>query len=72
MSKQSWHTPTHLLGGSTPSVSLGMFVRAGEDAHPHYQLIALRDGRAWVRDVQHGTHHIIPFDRCQNLKDGGQ
>jgi hypothetical protein len=42
-------------------------VRTGANFHPHYQVIALAEDRAWIRDTQHGTDHVIPLGRCQRL-----
>jgi hypothetical protein len=46
---------------------VGDAVRTGENFHPHYQVIALTEDRAWIRDTQHGTDHVVPLDRCTRL-----
>ena len=64
MSALAWRSPVDLLGETAPQVSAGDVVRTGENFHPHYQVIALTDDRAWIRDTQHGTDHVVPIDRC--------
>jgi hypothetical protein len=49
------------------SVSPGELVRTGDNFHPHYRIIALSDGRAWIRDTQHGTDNVVPLDRCTRI-----
>jgi hypothetical protein len=44
--------------GSVPSV--GDIVRTGENRYPHYEVIAVSGGRAWVRNVQYGDDHVVP------------
>jgi hypothetical protein len=65
VSNLAWHSPADLLGELAPAISAGTF-QTGEKAHPLYQLIALSDGRAWIRDVRSGTDHILPKARRKN------
>ena len=65
MTQLAWHSPADLLGELPAEMSVGRF-RTGESAHPHYQLIALSEGRAWIRDVRSGTDHVLPKARCKN------
>jgi len=51
-------------------ISVGDMIRTGENFHPHYHVIAVTDDRAWIRDTQHGTDHIIPIDRCRRVSRG--
>jgi hypothetical protein len=67
VSALAWHSPTDLLGQTTRPVTVGDAVRTGENFHPHYQVIALTEDRAWIRDTQHGTDHVVPLDRCTRL-----
>ena len=67
MSKLAWRSPADLLGGLAPPISVASFARDGENAHPHYQLIAIGDDSAWMRDVQSGTDHVLPKARSQNI-----
>ncbi len=66
MSTLACRSPTDLLG-ETVHVEVGDLVRTGGNLHPHYQVIALTEDRAWIRDTQHGTDHIVPLDRCTRL-----
>jgi hypothetical protein len=45
-----------------PSTAAGDLIRTGENLHPHYQVIALSEDRAWILDLQNGTNHLIPID----------
>ena len=65
MSKLAWRSPADLLGELAPTISAGTF-RTGEKANPHYQIIALSAGRAWIRDVRSGTDHFLPKARRKN------
>lgn len=67
MNAPAWRTPANLRGGAAPPVAAGDLVRTGANFHPHYQIVALSEDRAWVRDLQYGTDHIIPIDRCRPL-----
>lgn len=69
MSALLWRSPTNLLGEGTPRPTVGDLVRTGENFHPHYQVIALSEERAWIRDTQHGTDHVVPLDRCCKVID---
>ena len=64
MSALAWCSPTNLMGEEICHVSVGDVVRTGENFHPHYRVIALSEDRAWIRDTQHGTDHVVPLDRC--------
>jgi hypothetical protein len=63
----AWRSPADLRGELAPSIAAGDQIRTGEEFHPHYQLIALSEDKAWIRDLQHGTDHIIPIDRCPEI-----
>jgi hypothetical protein len=67
VSALAWHSPADLLGEAIASVSVGDLVRTGENCHPHYHVIALTNDRAWIRDTQQGTDHIVPLDRCRRI-----
>ena len=67
MTAPAWRSPTDLRGETAPSVAAGNLVRTGGNFHPHYQVIALSEDRAWVRDLQHGTDHVIPIDRARKI-----
>ena len=67
MSALAWRSPADLLGNSIAQVSAGDVVRTGENFHPYYQVVALTADRAWIRDTQHGTDHVVPIDRCHRI-----
>jgi hypothetical protein len=64
MSALPWRSPGTQRGAQ---VRPGDLVRTGENFHPHYHVIALTDDRAWIRDAQHGTDHVVPIDRCAKI-----
>lgn len=66
MSALARRSPTDLLG-ETARVEVGDLVRTGCNFRPHYHVIALTEDRAWIRDIQHGTDHIVPLDRCTRV-----
>jgi len=70
VSRLAWRSPADLLSGATECISVGDMIRTGENFHPHYHVIAVTDDRAWIRDTQHGTDHIIPIDRCRRVSRG--
>ena len=57
--------------GPASSVMVGDLIRTSANLYPHYEVIAVADGRAWIRDVQRGTDHIVPIDRCRKIEVGG-
>jgi len=67
VSALTWRSPNDLLGEATAFVAVGDVIRTGENFHPHYRVIALTEDRAWIRDTQHGTDHIVPLDRCNRI-----
>jgi hypothetical protein len=50
---------TALPGFFAAQIGPGDIVRRGENHHPHYRVIATSGHRAWVRDVQYGTDHVV-------------
>lgn len=68
MKSNAWLSPADFLGEATLHVAVGDLVRAGENFHRHYRVIALTEDRAWIRDTQHGTDHIVSVDRCRKIK----
>jgi hypothetical protein len=63
----AWRSPTDPEGEATSQVAVGDMIRTGENFHPHYQVIAMTEDRAWIRDTQHGTDHVVPIDRCRRI-----
>ena len=57
-----------LLDGCAESTSLATPIQPGDvvqrsmNRYPHYRVIAVSDGRAWVRDVQYGTDTVVPLE----------
>jgi len=67
VSALTWRSPNDLLGEATAFVAVGDVIRTGENFHPHYRVIALTEDRAWIRDTQHGTDHIVPLACCNRV-----
>ena len=67
MNVVAWRSPANLLGETVTSFSVGDLVRTGENFHPHFQVIAVTEDRAWIKETQHGTDHIVPVDRCNKI-----
>jgi hypothetical protein len=60
----AWRSPDDLRS-SVPAV--GDVIRTGDNINPHYEVIATSGDRAWVRDVQYGTDHVVPIARCTSI-----
>ena len=54
-------------GTSTGSPRVGDVVRTGDNLYPHFEIIALSGDRAWVRDVQYGTDHVVPINDVHRI-----
>ena len=67
MSAVALRSRANVLRGETAHISVGDLIRTGENFHPHYEVIAITDDRAWVRDTQHGTDHVVPIDTCRRV-----
>ena len=48
-------------------VQVGQVVRTGPNHHPHFEVIAIHDGKAWVRNVSTGVDSLTPLSRCRRL-----
>lgn len=48
-------------------IQAGDLVRTGLNLFPHFQVIALHAGKAWVRDVQTGVDHLTLLSRCRKI-----
>jgi len=48
-------------------IGVGDLVRTGENAFPHFTVLAVHDGKAWVRNVQNHQDSVIDLDRCRKL-----
>jgi hypothetical protein len=53
--------------GTCASLRIGEIVRTGENRYPLYEIIAVRDGRAWIRNVQHGDDHVVPIAKIHRV-----
>jgi len=42
-------------------------VRTGDNAHPLYRVIAVHGDRAWLRDIQYETDHVVPVAHCERV-----
>lgn len=71
MTAMAWRSRADLRGELAPSAGTGDLIRTGGTLHPHYQLVAFGEDKAWVRDLQHGTDHIMPIDRCRKTGSRG-
>ena len=69
MTSLAWRSLEDVRGGRPPHATVGDIVRTGQNFHPHYRVIAVSADRAWIRDVQRGTDHVIPVDRCSRIDD---
>jgi len=48
-------------------VAVGDAVSTSANNHPLYRVIAVTKDRAWIRDIQHGSDHVVPVDRCRKI-----
>jgi hypothetical protein len=63
MSAAIWHSPANLRGEATPSIAAGDRIGTGGNFRPHYQVIAISQDKAWVRDLRSGTDPMLGVDR---------
>lgn len=67
MSSLARRSLANVCGEPELPVRVGDLIRTGGNSHPHFRVIALAEDRAWVRDTQHGTDHIVPLSRCRRI-----
>ena len=67
MSGLAWRSLADVRGEPVLPVKAGDLIRTGESLHPRYHVIAVTEDRAWIRDTQYGTDHIVPIDRCHRI-----
>lgn len=67
MSNLVWRSLADVRREPMLPLDAGDLVRTGENFHPHFRIIAVNDDRAWVREVQHGTDHVVPLGHCRRL-----
>lgn len=53
--------------GHDEDVQPGDLVRTGPNLYPHYTVIAIHGGTAWVRDVQTSRDGLTALDRCKKI-----
>lgn len=70
MSGVAWRSLADVRSEPAPPTMVGDLVRTGENFHPHYRVIAVTDDRAWIRDVQCGTDHVVAINRCVRINPG--
>jgi hypothetical protein len=63
----AWRSPPDIGNHASPIIDVGDLVRTGENLYPHYEVIAVSEDRAWVRDIQYGTDQIVPVERCNMI-----
>ncbi|MBV9750158.1 MAG: hypothetical protein JO157_15230 [Acetobacteraceae bacterium] len=54
--------------GAAADIHVGDLVRTGSNRFPHYAVIALYEGMAWVRDVQTGAYGLTSLDLCRKVQ----
>jgi len=48
-------------------IAAGDIVRAGSNLFPHFEVIAVHGGKAWLRDVQTAADHLVSLARCRKI-----
>lgn len=48
-------------------IRVGDFVRTGSNLYPHFEVIAVHGGKAWVRNLDNGAHHLAMVSRCRKI-----
>jgi hypothetical protein len=61
----AWRSPTDPYDDAP--IAVGDVIRTGENLHPHFEVIAMCHDRAWVRDTQYGTDHIVTVAGCSKI-----
>lgn len=46
-------------------VKVGDIVSAGPNKFPRYRVLATVEDKVWLREMQHGTDHVVPTCRCR-------
>ena len=46
-------------------IEAGDVVRTGPNAKPHFRVLAVNDGRVWVRNVDTSADGIVDMNRCR-------
>ena len=53
--------------GFADEIRVNDAVRTGDSRHPLYRVVVISGDKAWLRDIQHGTDHIVPVARCHKI-----
>ncbi len=48
-------------------IRVGDLVRTGQNAFPHFTVIAVAGEMAWVRDIQNGADGLTAVSRCRRI-----
>lgn len=48
-------------------IQAGDLVRTGPNLYPHFEVLAVHDDKAWVRNVQNGADHLALISRCRKI-----
>ena len=51
----------------TQLMGVGDVVRTGDNLYPYFKVIAIFDGKAWVRDVQYAADHVLPIAELHKI-----
>lgn len=49
---------------SNPPLRPGDLCHHGDNSYPLYEVVHVRDGRAWLRDVSSGVEGLVSVHRC--------
>jgi len=45
----------------------GDMVRMGQNLYPHFEVVAVRGDKVWVRDLETNADHIALTSRCRKI-----
>ena len=49
-------------------IVVGDLVRTGPNLYPHFTVVAVSDGTAWVRNTETGAQALTALNRCRRLE----
>jgi hypothetical protein len=55
--------------GYDEDIQAGDLVSTGPNLFPRFLIVAVSDGKAWVRNVQGGLDSITDLDRCRRVRE---
>ena len=67
MSGKLRRSPGSPPDGATTHIGIGDLVRTSANLHPQFHVIAIAGDRAWLREVQHGSDHVVPAAQCRRV-----